>query len=89
MSAEQIGLPGLCRLVRRIRRNGELGFEAAGEAEDGGPLAVALGLPDDVAVEEARGFGGEHVAVEIEVASVTVLRLAGEAEVVGVRLVFG
>src|SRR5580698_5277065 len=37
---------------------GALRFVAAGEAEDGGPLAVVLALPDDLAVEERRGLCG-------------------------------
>ena len=36
----------------------EVSFFASGEAEDGGPLAFAAGLPDDFAVEEGGGFGG-------------------------------
>ena len=40
------------------------------EAEDGGPLAVAVSLPDDFAVEEGGGFVGAEVVVEVEVLGV-------------------
>ena len=36
---------------------GERGVDDTGEVEDCGPLAVALGLPDDLSVEEGGGFG--------------------------------
>ena len=36
------------------------GFDDAGEVENGGPLAFATGLPDDLAVEEGGGFLGER-----------------------------
>ena len=44
-----------------------MGVYYSGEVEDGGPLAVALSLPDDFAVEEGGGFGGAEVVVEVEV----------------------
>ena len=43
------------------------GFDAAWEAEDGGPLAFAVRLPDDFAVEEGCDFSGGEVAVKVEV----------------------
>ena len=45
----------------------EQSFDAAGKAEDGGPLAFAVGLPDDFAVEQGGDFGWGEVAVEVEV----------------------
>src|SRR5271168_4363008 len=47
------------------RRKG--GVYDAGEVEDGGPLAVALAVPDNLAVEEVGGFGGAKVVMEVEV----------------------
>ena len=41
-----------------------------GKAEDGGPFAAAVGLPEDGAVEEVGGFFGGEVVVEVEVAGV-------------------
>ena len=62
---------------------GEVGFDDAGEAEDGGPLAFAVGLPDDVAVEQGCDFGGGEVAVEVEVFGVGGFVAAAEVELVG------
>jgi hypothetical protein len=66
-----------------------LGFDDAGEVNDGGPLAFALGLPDDVAVEEGCDFGGGEIAVEVEVFGVDGFVTAGEVESVVSRLPFG
>ena len=64
-------------------RVGEAGVDDAGEVEDGGPLAVALGLPDDFAVEESGGFGGAEVVVEVEVLCVGGLVVFAEVEAGG------
>ena len=60
----------------------EGGFYAAGEAEDCGPLAFAVGLPDDIAVEKGGYFGWGEIAVEVEVFGVGLLVVAAEVELV-------
>ncbi len=56
------------------------GFDDAGEVNDCGPLAFAMRLPDDVAVEEGCDFGRGEVAVEVEVFGVGGFVAAGEVE---------
>ena len=58
----------------------EAGVYYTGEVEDGGPFAVAVGLPDDFAVEECGGFGGGEVVVEVEVFCVGGFVLFAEVE---------
>ncbi len=61
----------------------QCGFDDAGEVEDGGPLAFAVGLPDDVAVEQGGDFGGGEVAVEVEVFCVGGFVASAEVELIG------
>ena len=60
-----------------------MGFYGSGKAEDGGPLAVAGGLPDDVAVEEGGDGGGGEIAVEVEEFCVGLVLRAAEVEMAG------
>ena len=59
------------------------GFYDAWEVDDGGPLAFALRLPDDVAVKEGRNFGWGKIAMEVEVLYVGRFVAIGEVYLIG------
>ncbi len=64
-------------------RGVEAGVDDAGKVEDGSPLAVTMGLPDDLTVQESGGLGGAEVVVEVEVFGVGGLVLFAEVEGLG------
>ena len=72
-------------LVGRRQR----GFDDTREVEHGGPLAFAMGLPDDVSVQQHCDFGRREIAVEVEVLCVGGLVLAAEVDPIGGRFPFG
>ena len=64
-------------------------FDDTGEVEYSGPLAFAVRLPDDFAVEDRCDFGGGEIAMEVEVLRVRVLVLSAETDAVGQRCPLG
>src|SRR3984885_9702072 len=59
------------------------------EVQDGGPLPLALGVPDDLAAEQAGDRLRREIAMEVEVASIEALVARAEAERQMRRVVFG
>lgn len=64
-------------------------WEKCGEAQDGRPLATAVGLPDDLPVQKGSGLGGLKVMMEVEVLDIGGLVAAAQVGLAGGWLPLG
>src|SRR5580700_3099003 len=55
----------------------------------GGPLAFAMSLPDNVAVQQGRNFGWGEIAVEVEILRVCGLVASAEVDLIWWRVPLG
>src|SRR5258708_32280921 len=65
------------------------GLDDSGEMNHGGPLAFAVSLPDNVAVQQGRDFGWGEIAMEVEVLCVCGLVASAQGDRIGWRVPFG
>src|SRR5258705_6521050 len=65
------------------------GFDDSGEMNHGGPLAFAVSLPDNVAVQQGRDFGWGEIAMEVEVLCVCGLVASAQVDLIGWRVPLG